>query len=146
MSGDAGPRECARFTQKHQKSTFFESLDGAVKWEKAVGDFPAQSGGGIGMMSKRHHFNDATGFGWIVFHFLALGSFDEGLQECPSEEKRKGEGGEGQGNSFETDVTEKGKRKDARRKGKRKQHSEQNEALCHEQHGERKQRYASTFN
>lgn len=35
LSGDAGPRECARFTQKHQKSTFFESLDGAVKWEKA---------------------------------------------------------------------------------------------------------------
>ena len=36
-------------------------------------------------------------------------------------------------------------RKDARRKGKRKQHIEQNEALCHEQHGERKQIYVFTF-
>ena len=29
------------------------------------------------------------------------------------------------------------------KKGKRKRHSEQNEALCHEQNGDRKQRYVS---
>ena len=32
------------------------------------------------------------------------------------------------------------------KKGKRKQHTEQNEALCDEQNGERKQRYVSSFN
>ena len=42
------------------------------------------------------------------------------------------------------DSSSKGKKREE--KGKRKQHSEQNEALCHEQSGERKQRYVSTFN
>ena len=41
------------------------------------------------------------------------------------------------------DSSSKGKTREE--KGKRKQHSKQNEALCHEQNGERKRRYLPTF-